>query len=216
MIKKTKTMPFAKAYDFLRQDKKLKPAEKLVMFEVCRYWPNPYWGTNLTIAQNIGCSERYAEKLIGHLVKEKRIHRGFAHTDKDGKPHTVRVIVPLCFPEKCSKIIKWSTPEQPFGQHTEQQDGKPPNNGTISPEQQSDLLDNKKEMNNKAMPAPLPAIGQASALPIDNEKLSEVKRFSKVFGNGGRQPLSGQELENRQKKLNQQIKALRANEDLKK
>ena len=39
-------LPFAKAYNFLLADTNLTASEKLVMIIVCRYWPNPYWGTN--------------------------------------------------------------------------------------------------------------------------------------------------------------------------
>ncbi len=161
-------LPFMRAYDFLLEKKDLKSAEKLVLTVICRYWPNPYWDSNLTIAENIGFTERYIEKILNKLTKKKYIKKGFAHTDKGGKPHTVRVIVPLCFSEKCQKIIKWLSPEQQDGQQTEQKDGLTPNKRLFSTEPQDDLLDNKKKLNIKVTPAPLPGRGQSSALLEDS------------------------------------------------
>lgn len=217
MAKTTNKMPFIRVYDFLLEKKDLTPAEKMVLSVVCRYWPNPYWDTNLTIANNIGFSERYIEKIVKQLAKKKYIRRGYAHTDKGGKPHTVRVIAPLCFSGKCKRAIKWVSPEQPFGQQTEQKDGQTPNNRSFLPEQQDDLLDNKEKLNIKATPAPLPDRGQASAL-LDDRKtqaVSDVQRFIKGFGSGGRKtPIpTPQEIEQRKRT---QIKALQAGENIKK
>ncbi len=212
-------MPFIRVYDFLLEKKDLTPAEKLALVVICRYWPNPYWDSNLIIAQNIGHSERYAEELVKRLAKKGYVKRGFAHTDKGGKPHTVRIIVPLCFSEKCQKVIKWISPEQPFGQQTEQKDGQTPNNRSFLPEQPFDLIERSKneiknnEIENVATPSPLPAIGQASALPEDRK--AEIERLKKHFGSGGRKTPAPtlQEFEQRKQA---QLKALRASENLKK
>ena len=162
-------LPFAKAYNFLLNDSNLTSAEKLVMTVICRYWPNPYWDTNEHAAEDLGFSERYIEKVIERLSVKGYIKRGYAHTTKNGRPHTVRVIVPKCFPVKSNVKIKWvKQPEHMDGQHTEDMDGNCPNNSSFLPEQPDDLLErSKKEINKrnkKAMPAPLPAEGQASAL----------------------------------------------------
>lgn len=163
-------LPFAKAYNFLLRDRNLTTAEKLVMIAICRYWPRPYWDTNEHTAEDLGFGERYIEKVIKNLADKGYIKRGYAHTTKKGKPHTVRVIVPKCFPVKSNAKVKWvKQPEHTDGQHTEHIDGNSPNNSSFLPEQSDDLLErSKKEINKrnkKAMPTPLPAKGQASALP---------------------------------------------------
>ena len=162
-------LPFAKAYNFLLRDSNLTTAEKLVMIIVCRYWPRPYWDTNDQIAKDLGFSERYIEKVVKRLAGKGYIKRGYAHTTKNARPHTVRVIVPKCFPVKSNAKIKWvKPPEHMDGQHTEHMDGNCPNNGSFLPEQSDDLLErNKNEIEKrdiKAMPTPLPVLGQASAL----------------------------------------------------
>jgi hypothetical protein len=121
-IKKSSSqMVFMRAYDILLKRKDLTSAEKLVLIVVCRYWPNPYWGTNLGIAQGLGFTERYIEKVIGRLAAKGAIKRGFAHKTKNGQPHTLRVIVPKCFSEKCRLKMKWIKPEHIDGQPPEQQ-----------------------------------------------------------------------------------------------
>lgn len=199
-----------RAYDFLLEKKDLKPAEKLVLTVICRYWPNPYWDSNLTIAENIGFTERYIEKILNKLTKKKYIKKGFAHTDKGGKPHTVRVIVPLCFSEKCQKIIKWLSPEQQAGQQTEPKDGFTPNNRSFSPEPQDDLIERSIKRNRKATLTPL-SPERTSALPEDRktQAVSNVQRFTKVFSSGGRKtPVpTPQEFE---QKRQEQLRALKA------
>ncbi len=161
--KRKPTLLFAKAYNFLLADKHLTAAEKLVMIIVCRYWPNPYWDTNKQVAKELGFSERYAEKVIKSLADKKYIKRGYAHTTKGNRLHTVRVIVPKCFPTKSNVKIQWlKPPEHMNGQHTEHTDGDCPNNGSFLPEQSDDLLEKNKKTKRKATPSP--AKGQASAL----------------------------------------------------
>jgi hypothetical protein len=190
------TLPFARAYNFLLKDKKLTSAEKLVMIVICRYWPSPYWGTNQHTAEDLGFSERYIEKVIKNLAGKGYIKRGYAHTTKNDRPHTVRVIVPKCFPGKSKAKIKWmKPPEHVDGQHTEHMDGDCPNNGSFLPEHTDDLLDRNRKINRKAMPAPLPAKGQASTLQ-DNPETPKPKMT----------------VEQHKQKLQKQIEALRVSE----
>ena len=138
--------PFARAYNFLLKDKNLTSAEKLVMIVVCRYWPNPYWAANKQIAEDLGFTERYVEKIVKSLEDKGYIKRGYAHTTKNARPHTVRVIAPKCFPVKSNAKIKWvKPPEHMDGQHTEDMDGNSPNNSSFLPEQPDDLLDRNKK-----------------------------------------------------------------------
>jgi hypothetical protein len=203
-------LPFMRAYNSLleKSAKDLTPAEKLVLIVICRYWPNPCWNSNQTIAKNLGFSERYVEMIIRRLAGKKYITKGFAHTDKGGKPHTVRVIVPLCFSEKCSLKIKWILPEQPFGQQTEQQDGQHPNNRSFPPEQPFDLIERSRKRNREATPTLSPA-GAASAPPEDEKTriVSNVQRLTKGFCSGQRKTpvLTQQKFEQKRK---EQIKAL--------
>jgi predicted transcriptional regulator len=205
--------PFMRAYNFLleKSAKDLTPAEKMVLIVICRYWPSPYWDTNLTIAKNCGFTERYIEKIIKSLAKKGYVQRGYAHTDKEGKHHTVRVIKPLCFSEPCKKIIPWVSPEQMDGQQTEQTDGQCPNSRAFSPELQDDLLESKEKLNRKTMPAPLPAKGQAAALPEDKktQSVSNVRQFINGFGSGCRKTPVLTPMEFEQKRQSQ-IRALKS------
>ncbi len=194
-------LPFARAYDFLLADSNLTAAEKLVMTIVCRYWPNPYWDTNIRIAKELSFTERYIEKIVKRLAGKKYIKRGFAHTTKNGRPHTVRVIVPLCFPGKCNTKVKWIKTEHMDGQYTEQADAQNPNNRTQSPEHMDDLLErNKKEINTQ--PEPSPVNGQAQA---------SLEQIKKTFG-FGKWRASNLTPEQKEQRKQQQIKALRASE----
>jgi hypothetical protein len=196
---------FSKAYDFLLKRTDLTSAEKLTLIVVCRYWPNPYWDSNLAIAKNLGFCERYAEKVIKTLADKGIIKRGYAHTTKNGRPHTVRVVVPQCLPEKCQFKINWVRPEHMDGQQTEHTDGNCPNNGSFLPEQSADLLDKNRKEKKKATPASLPAGGQAPALLEDRKKdaQAEVEPFERRFGSSQQRKskLSPAEFEQRRQTL---------------
>jgi hypothetical protein len=128
-------LPFAKAYNFLLKDGNLTSAEKLVLIVICRYWPKPYWDTNQHTAEDLGFTERYIEKIIKRLKVKGYIKAGYAHTTKNSRPHTVRVIVPKCFSEKSNTKIKWvKPPEHMDGQHTEHTDGNSPNKRSFLPD----------------------------------------------------------------------------------
>jgi len=170
---------YTKAYNLLLADNNLTAAEKLVMIIICRYWPNPYWNSNEQIAKGLSYSKRYIEKIVKRLADKKYIKRGYAHTTKGDRPHTVRIIVPLCFQEKCRSKIKWIKPEHMDGQQTEQADGQGPNGCTQIPEHMDDLLDRSRN-EIKATPAPLPAMGQASALQLKKPSEEELQ---KMIGN---------------------------------
>ncbi len=168
-VKGESDFPFARAYDFLLKDKNLTAPKKLVMTIVCRYWPNPYWDTNEQIAKDLGYTERNVEKIIKSLADMKYIKRGYAHTIKNGRPHTIRVMVPKCFGQDTRQKIKWVKSEQMDGQQTEQVDGQGPNKRTQSPEHTDDLLERrKKEI--EATPAPSPAVGQALASLVKKKR----------------------------------------------
>jgi len=145
--------------------------------------------------------------IINRLAKKGYIKRGYDHTNKNGKPHTVRVIAPFCFPEKCKKIINWVSTEQQFGQQTEQQFGFTPNNGSFSTEQQFDLLERNKKVNKNATPAPLPVAGQASALspifkttskpvqlsPVEFEESRQRNRKALLTAEAAKNPIASEE-----------------------
>lgn len=188
------TIPFMRAFCFLLNMKDLTSAEKLVLIVICRFWPNPYWDSNEEIARSLGFTERYIEKVVKSLADKGIIKRGYAHIIKNGKPHTVRVIVPKCFPCKSSYKINWIKPEQMDGQQTEHKDGHRPNNSSFLPEQMDDLLEKNRKVNKKATPTPMPA-EQASALLTDKKTKS----------------LTPEELE---KERQRQIRAVRAAEKL--
>jgi len=102
---------FAPAYDIVMHNKRLEPAEKLVLIEVCRWWPKPYHGSNATIAYNTGLHSRTVQKCLltlstgpakrhaqGKPRRRAYIDRGYAHIRLEGKLYTSRVILPLCLP----------------------------------------------------------------------------------------------------------------------
>lgn len=210
MAKGAKSQEFMKAHPFLLERTDLTSAEKLVMIVVGRFWPNPYWGTNIKISKELGFTERYIEKVVKSLADKGVIKRGYAHTTKNGRPHTVRVIAPLCFSEKCKLNINWIKPEHTDGQQTEHIGGGCPNNSSFLPEQSDDLLEKNRQRNRKATPTPLPAGGQAPAL-LDNQEngqQTKLERLKAKLGLGGRktfQPLSKAKFKRCKQK---QIKAL--------
>lgn len=181
-------IPFMKAYNFLLNKPSLTSAEKLVMVVVCRFWPNPYWDSNGEVARSLALSERYIEKVVKSLADKGVIKRGYAHITKNGRPHTVRVIVPRCFPKTPGHKVKWVKTEHMDGQQTEHIDGDCPNNSSFLPEQLDDLLDKNRQINRKTAPTPLPAGGQAPALLEDRKKdaQAEVEQFKNSFGSSKR------------------------------
>ena len=102
---------FAPAYDIIMHNRHLSPCEKLVLIEVCRWWPKPCHGSNAIIAHNTGLSIREVQYCLKSLStgptkrhvqgKPRRrayIDRGYAHIHLEGKLYTSRVIRPLCLP----------------------------------------------------------------------------------------------------------------------
>ena len=73
-------LPFARAYDFILADRALSAAEKLVMIEACRYWPESCFETAGTIARGIGLDSRYVRRLI------KGLCQGPKRRQADGRP----------------------------------------------------------------------------------------------------------------------------------
>ncbi len=183
-VKKQAEMPFMKAYCFLMNKADLSSAEKLMLIAVCRYWPNPYWGSNGKIALVTGFTQRYVEKVLRSLADKGYIKRGYAHAEKNGEINTVRVIVPLCFPQKCRLKVDWIKAERLDGGVTEQSDGQSPDSCSKLPEQQDGLLESNREINKKPTPSPLPAEGQASALVKKSRQqvLGAVGKFKRGFG----------------------------------
>jgi len=181
--KKTKaSMPFIKAYQFLLERKDLKSAEKLLLITLCRFWPSPFWGSNATLADMLGISLRRVERILKRLKSKKFIKAGYAHKPRDGKNHTVRVIVPLCMPEKC--VMKdFEDAEQIDGCQTELNDGSIPSNCVKSTVKQADLIERNRRMNIKATALPLPAQTQAKPLIKNNEPpaVPIVRNFSQVL-----------------------------------
>jgi hypothetical protein len=107
------TLTFARAFDVIIHNQNTTPAEKLVLIEVCRYYPNIYYGTNEQISHNTCIDKRRVQRILkalstgptkreGQKLKPRRayIDRGYAHRTIDGKLYTQRVIVPLFLP-KC-------------------------------------------------------------------------------------------------------------------
>lgn len=112
--KKTVSDPnllYARAFDIVWHNANLSVIEKVVLTEVCRYWPRAYYGSNHTISFHTGLSVRHIQKVLLSLStgparraeqrKSKRrayISRGYEHTRIEGRILTSRVIKPLCLP----------------------------------------------------------------------------------------------------------------------
>jgi len=101
--------PFARAYDLLTMDRNLSAAEKLVMIQVCRYWPRPCTMTAARIARLCGLDSRYVRNIVkglcqgaetrvaaGKKPRKAYLRRKFVHVKKRGVTSTCRVLVPLC------------------------------------------------------------------------------------------------------------------------
>lgn len=108
----TKTrLTFARAFDVITHNQNTSAAEKLVLIEVCRYYPEVYWDTNETIAHNTGLTERYVQRILkalstgpakrssqGKARRRSYLFRGYSHEYCQGRPRSVRVIKPLFLP----------------------------------------------------------------------------------------------------------------------
>lgn len=107
-------LTFAPAWDIILHNSHLSTAERMVLIEVCRYWPRAYFGSNMTISNNTGLSQRQVQRVLKDLStgptkrlgqgKSKRrayIDRGYAHVRVRGKRYTSRLIYPLFMPGKC-------------------------------------------------------------------------------------------------------------------
>ena len=175
MIKKA-DIPFMKAYNFLLSKAGLTSAEKLAMIVICRFWPNPYWASNGEISKALGFTERYVEKLIRSLAEKRIIKRGYAHINKNGRPYTVRVIMPRCFPKIPGHRIKWLKPEHMDGEQPEHTDGNCPNNSSFLPEQMDDLLE-KNRQGKERTPEPLPGGNQAPAVKRNADQQANARRL---------------------------------------
>jgi len=183
-------MPFIRAYNTLLARTDLTPAEKLVLCVICQYWPSPFWGANSAIAESLGFSAVYIEKLIKRLKQKGIIKAGYAHRNRDGKHHTVRVVVPLCLPGKCVLSDTKISPIQLEGTSTIQEDGAVPSNQTQTPLQSYDLLERNRKENIKATSLTLPALGQSKTLAENRDARQSqplrpttpiVRNFSQVL-----------------------------------
>lgn len=103
---------FARAYDIILHNSNITAAEKLILIEICRYYPECYYGSNETISHNTGIDKRRVQRLLKRLStgpakrksqgKSRRrayISRGYSHQKAGGKNYTARVIVPVFLPK---------------------------------------------------------------------------------------------------------------------
>jgi hypothetical protein len=169
--KKTKSsLPFIRAYNILLERKDLKPAEKLVLIVICRYLPSPFWGSNATIAKNLGFSTRRVERLLKRLKCKGFIKAGYAHKIRDGKNHTVRVIVPLHIPLKCVLADFKINTGQNDGLDAGQIDGSVPSIQSKTTVKTADLLEKSRKRIERPRSLPLPAPRQAKTLTEDRQR----------------------------------------------
>ena len=104
-------LPFARAWQPILHNEHLTPPEKLILIEVCRYWPKCYIGVNATIALHTGFCVRHIQRILKQLstgpakrkeqgLKPRRayIDRGYIHIRRQGRIYTFRMIKPLALP----------------------------------------------------------------------------------------------------------------------
>ncbi|MHC4327377.1 MAG: helix-turn-helix domain-containing protein [Planctomycetota bacterium] len=201
-----------RAYDFVISDPNLKPAEKLVIVVICRYWPKPCWQSNERIAEACGFTKRYVEKLIRGLANKSYIRRGYAHIKRNGRLLTCRVIVPLRFPKQMDyHQVQWIQTEPQDGQATVLQDDHVPPCSSQTTAPQDDQLEKNRKGNRNAASAPLPAEGQAPALLPERSKetMKYVEQIKTKLGIGKKahKALTEEECQDRKQK---QLEALQA------
>ena len=94
-------LTFAKAYDFILRDTRLNASEKLVLIEVCRFWPKPCWKSNGHIAQGIGLSEAYVRNLISGLTRRRGERKAYLwrRYARRMNGEDTRLLSCLCFPD---------------------------------------------------------------------------------------------------------------------
>ncbi len=197
-----KGVPFAKAYLFILRLEGLSPAERLLLIVVSRFWPEPSIQSNETLAELCGFSVRYTEKLIRRLKNKGFIKAGYAHRERQGRPHTTRAIMPTCFPKGPKPRLQWIE-DRPIGRaKAEQSDGLTPSNRPDSTERPADLIENDHR-EKKTPPPPVPAEKRAAAAVINAVD---------VFGAGKRRGrgLSEAEFEQRRQQVSKQLEGQRA------
>jgi len=195
-----------KGYNFLLNKAGLTSAEKLVMIVVCRFWPNPFWASNGEVAKALGFSERYVEKVIKSLAEKRIIKRGYAHIVKNGNPHTIRILMPRCFPKIPGHRIKWLKPEHMDGKQSEHTDGHCPNNSSFLPEHMAPLLEENRR-GKEITPEPLPGGGQAPAEKRDPDQQANARRLNSIHRRRQAPELTAAE---REQRLRTQKRALLA------
>lgn len=105
-------LKFSIAFDIVMHNQNTSPSEKLVLIEVCRYYPNTYYGSNATISHNTGLQVRQVQYILKALStgptkraaqgKPRRrayIDRGYQHLEGGGKPKSARVVGHQFLPE---------------------------------------------------------------------------------------------------------------------
>ena len=155
---------FVRKYDFVKQDPNLTRREQDTLCEAFRYWPednkvsSPPQSTmtDKTLTKNLGYKDKSTvEKILKTLVKKGYIYRETVTRKENGVPRSRRVMLWLKFPIPAKQRV--GNPLNRRSATRQKAEKHPPNNGpTIN-----DYNNNYK----KAMPTPLPAGRQASALP---------------------------------------------------
>lgn len=182
---------FSRAFDFLMRDKKLSPAEKLVMIVICRYYPEPYYGSAATLAHDCGLTKRYARQIVAELSyspqtrkakglswRKRYIKRSWAHKKKNGQLWTCRVIKPVCFPSEGGTIVPQGGTIEPGGRNYNTERGEPEyrKNGTIEPPNRTTRTIRDK---NRSGDSTQPANGQSSSPQKTTEDEQNKMKFKR-------------------------------------
>jgi hypothetical protein len=158
-----KLPPYARKYDFVKQDLNLTWGERDVLCEAFRYWPEndkvslppQSTMTDNTIAKNLGYKDKTSvEKKLKTLVEKGYIYRETVTRMENGVPKSRRVMQWLKFPTPAKQRV--GNPLNRGSATRQKAEKYPPNSGPT--------INDYNNNNKRAMPAPLPAEGQASAL----------------------------------------------------
>jgi hypothetical protein len=202
-------LTFAKAYDFIKRDRKLCASEKLVVIEVCRYYPSPYWGSATTLSNDIGMSVRYARNLVAGLLRRKGNRKAYLRRQfykrMDGRD--TRVLVPLCFPAKKAESVSTHGEQgectrvaAPLAAGVKKHArGQPPIRTVNKKEEEKE----KKGCSTAASPAPSPigALASAAGCVCDNQQRRTIEQLTQSIGKPVDTALTPKQFEQRRQKV---------------
>lgn len=199
---KIKLPLFVRLYDFVLQDSNLTNREKLVLCTAFRYWPE---ANDVSFPPQTTITDKTLTKMLRYKDKTS-IEKILKILDDKGYIQRTTVTRQENGEYKSRRVMEWIK----FPVPAKQRVGHPPNSGVATPQTATEHPPNSgptiKDNNynyKKAMPTPLPADGQASALPRDSKKNT---KSSGLFRRGKpHKPLTAEQESQQRQKLSNDI-----------